>query len=84
MMRLQSNRPTDLKLVNPRQTDVYDEVNSFRSDTHCSIIGLRKGNLFSILSIFAIDCTAETGITKKNVRKKKATAIISLLTVSET
>ena len=47
-------------------------------------MGFRKGNAFSIPSMFASDCTNAMGIMKKKVRKKKATAIISLLIVSET
>lgn len=35
-------------------------------------------------SMFARDCTNAIGIMKKKVRKKNATAIISLLIVSET
>lgn len=35
-------------------------------------------------SMLASDCTNAMGIMKKNVRKKKATATISLLIVSET
>ena len=75
--------PTDLNFL-PQKIRIYDYVNNFRRITHCSTTDVRKGNCFSILSIFARDCTAETGIMKKNVRKKKATAAISFLIVIET
>lgn len=47
-------------------------------------MGFRKGNAFSIPSMFASDCTKAIGIMKKKVRKKNATATISLLIESET
>lgn len=50
---------------------------------YISIKDLRKGAAFSMPSILASDCTNAMGIMKKNVRKKKATAIISLLIESE-
>ena len=52
--------------------------------TYTSIRGFRNGAAFSIPSRFARDCTNVMGIMKKKVRKKNATPIISLLTVSET
>ena len=54
------------------------------NNTYISIKGLRKGAAFSMPSMLANDWTKAMGIMKKNVRKKKATAIISLLIVSET
>lgn len=53
-------------------------------ETHVSIKDFRKGNAFSIPSILARDCTNAIGIMKKKVRKKNATATISLLIDSET
>lgn len=58
--------------------------NQKEEDTYDSITGSKKGTAFSIPSIFARDCTNAMGIMKKKVRKKKATATISLLTESET
>lgn len=55
-----------------------------KKDTHNSIMGFRKGTAFSMPSIFARDCTNAIGITKKKVRKKKATPLMSLLIASET
>lgn len=52
--------------------------------TYTSIRDLRNGAAFSIPSMLAKDCTIAMGIIKKKVRKKNATPIISLLTVSET
>ena len=52
--------------------------------THISMMGFRNGAFFSIPSILARDCTNAMGIMKKKVRKKNATPIISLRTVSET
>lgn len=49
-----------------------------------SVITFKNDALFSRLSIFARDCTIVMGIMKKNVRKKEATAIISLLMDNET
>jgi len=45
---------------------------------------LRNGAAFSMPSILASDCTNAMGIMKKNVRKKKATPITSLLIERET
>ena len=52
-------------------------------ETYISITDFRKGALFSIPSILASACTDAIGIMKKKVRKKKATPIISLLTLSD-
>lgn len=52
--------------------------------TYTSIIGFKNFALFSIPSMLARPWTDATGIMKKKVRKKKATAIMSLLTVNET
>lgn len=52
--------------------------------TYTSIMGFRKGAAFSMPSIFARDCTNAMGIMKKKVRKKYATAMMSLLIASET
>ena len=52
--------------------------------TYIFIRGFRNGAAFSIPSMLARDCTNVMGIMKKKVRKKNATPIISLLTVSET
>ena len=54
------------------------------SSTHLSIIGFKKGSTFSISSRLAKDWTIAIGTMKKKVRKKKETAIISLLTESST
>lgn len=51
---------------------------------YISITCLRNGAAFSIPSMVARDCTIVIGIMKKNVRKKNATFIISLLMASET
>lgn len=62
-----------------RQVKIFkDEI------THCSTMGFRNGAAFSSPSRLANDCTIAMGIMKKKVRKKNATPIISLLTVSET
>lgn len=58
--------------------------NQKEEDTHNSIMGSKKGTAFSIPSIFARDCTNAMGIMKKKVRKKKATAMMSLRILSET
>lgn len=54
------------------------------NNTYTSIKVLRKGAAFSMPSMLASDCTNAMGIMKKNVMKKKATATISLLIVSDT
>lgn len=54
-----------------------------REETHFSIMNLRNGSDFSIPSMLASDWTNVIGIMKKKVRKKNATATISLLMVSE-
>lgn len=54
------------------------------NNSHLSIIGFRKGSIRSMSSKFAIDWTIAIGIMKKKVRKKSATAMISLRTESST
>lgn len=48
------------------------------------MITFRNGALFLIPSMLARVWTNAIGIMKKNVRKKKTTAIMSLLIVKET
>lgn len=52
--------------------------------TYMSMITLRNGAIFLIPSILARVWTNVMGIMKKNVRKKNATPIMSLLTVRYT
>lgn len=52
--------------------------------THMSMITFRNGATFLIPSIVASVWTNVMGIMKKNVRKKKATPIMSLLIVKDT
>lgn len=48
---------------------------------YISMRGFKNGTAFSMPSMLASVCTNAIGIMKKNVRKKKATAITSLLMV---
>lgn len=52
--------------------------------TYMSMITFRNGAIFLIPSILARVWTNVMGIMKKNVRKKNATPIMSLLTVRYT
>lgn len=63
----------------------YHTNNTFEEKfTYTSIIAFKNGAFFLSPSILARDWTNVIGIMKKNVRKKKATPIMSFLIVSET
>ncbi|KAI3692390.1 hypothetical protein L6452_32205 [Arctium lappa] len=79
IIRIEGRRMRKIFKAIPERTPWMKDFTNFTSKK----LG-KKGAAFTIPSIFASDCTNAIGITKKNVRKKKATTITSLLIVSET